>query len=202
MAKVLTRKKSQAGADRHCDRCGRWITPGETYYTWSFRYGGSRFACKEHYPRQSETTQSIMAEVYSAMESVEDQLNGTETIEDVTALVEEVASAAEEIASQYREAAEPFGGGGENGDRADQLEGWASELQNFSPEETSGNEEEQVEKIKDQMRSDGFSEDDEAEWTSVLDARVLELEDETDEIPQALLDAREAASELLNECPI
>lgn len=137
MPRVHTRTKSRRGAERRCGRCGEPILPGETYFTWSFRYGGQRFNCHRHRPRQSELTQSLMGDVYAAIESAEDQLPGCEVISDIAALVEEVAGAAREVADQYEQAAEPFGGQGENQDRADELGGWADDLESFQPDEPS-----------------------------------------------------------------
>lgn len=146
MPRVFTRTKNRAGRERSCNRCGNKIEPGQKYRTWSFRYGGTYFRCTDcPAPRPSELTQSIMSEVYAAVENAEDQLPGAESVADIRGLVEEVEQAAQEVADQYREAAEPFGGAGENAERADELEGWVSELQNFDPDEPDEPDEEDEE---------------------------------------------------------
>ena len=81
MPRVTTRTKNRGGRDRHCGRCGEVIKPGEKYYTWAFRYGGSRFNCYRHHPRQSELTQSKMSGVYAAIESAQDAIAAAETVE-------------------------------------------------------------------------------------------------------------------------
>ncbi len=134
MPRVNQRTKSRAGKDRFCGRCGRKIEVGEPYFNWSFRYGGSRFACKDHRPRASELTQSKLSTVYGAAEDAEDAL-ATAEADDFEGIVQAVGETAQEIADEYREAAENFGGEGENAERADELESWAEELNSWSPTE-------------------------------------------------------------------
>src|SRR4051812_45919680 len=98
MPRVNTQTKSARGATRHCARCGAEIKPGERYYSWSFRYGGTRYNCGRHSPRPSELTQSLMSDVYAAQERASDSLLDAETIEDIKSFVEEVADAAREVA--------------------------------------------------------------------------------------------------------
>jgi hypothetical protein len=76
MPRVNARTKNRAGKERSCGRCGKKIEPGDRYYTWSFRYGGTHFRCAAHYPRPSELTQSKLSAVYAATENLEDQLSG------------------------------------------------------------------------------------------------------------------------------
>lgn len=135
MPRVNTQTKSNRGRTLHCGRCGATILPTETYFSWSFRYGGTRTNCHRHPPRSSELTQSKMAEVYAAIESAEDQLDGCTTIEDIKDQVTDVASTVQEVAGEYRDAAEAFGGQGENAERADELDSWADELESFDPDE-------------------------------------------------------------------
>lgn len=166
MPRVNTRTKNRAGAARFCGRpgCGREIKPGDRYFTWSFRYGGTHFRCADHRPRRSETTQSLMGEVYAAIENAEDQLPNAETVADIIALVEEVGETKDGVAEQYRDAAEPFGGAGENADRADELESW-DPVSEFQPDE------------EDEEMS-------QAEQRELVEA------------------AREAAQDVLNDCPL
>lgn len=135
MPRVQSQIKSNRGRERSCGRCGRTIEQGESYFKWSFRYGGTHFRCKDHPPRPSELTQSKMAEVYAAIENAEDGLPGAEGVDDIRDLINEVAEAANQVAEEYREAAEPFQGQGENAERADDLEGWAQDLEYFDADE-------------------------------------------------------------------
>lgn len=133
MPRVITKTKNRAGRERQCGRCGRKIEPGDKYYTWSFRYGGTAYRCIEHRPRQSELTQSKMSTVYAAIEGATDDLPNADDPEAVAQLVQDVAEAVREVADEYEEAAEPFGGAGENAERADELHGWADELECWEP---------------------------------------------------------------------
>ncbi len=135
MPRVLTKTKNRAGAERACGTCRHVIQPGEKYLSWSFRYGGTHYRCTQHPPRPSELTQSLMGGVYAAVESAQDELPTAPEAEAIRALVESVAESVAEVIEQYREAAEPFGGQGENAERADELEGWQSDLEGFDPDE-------------------------------------------------------------------
>lgn len=133
MPRVYRKTKIRLGADRSCGRCGRAIKPGDEYLQWSFRYGGTHYRCASHYPRQSELTQSKLASVYAAQESVQDQMPELTDPDSIVAAVEDVGSAAQEVADEYREADEAFGGQGatEAAERADELEAWAQDLESF-----------------------------------------------------------------------
>lgn len=134
MPRVHRTRKNRAGAERSCGKCGRKIEPGQEYLSWSFRYGGTRYRCMDHPPRPSDLTQSKMAEVYAAVEGAQDDLPGLTETDAIQEAVHDVASTVREVAEEYREAAEPFGGMGENAERADELEGWASDLESFYPD--------------------------------------------------------------------
>lgn len=139
MPRVNVRTKNRAGEDRFCGRCERKIEPGETYRSWSFRYGGTHFRCHrpECAPRQSELTQSRMGDVYAAIEDAQASLPGADGHEEIQDLVQGVADVVQEVADEYREADEAFGGHGatENAERADELEGWSGDLEAFYPED-------------------------------------------------------------------
>lgn len=200
MPRVEERKRNRAGKPRSCGRCRAEILPGETYYLWKFRYGGERTNCYRHRPRQSELTQSIMGEVYSAIESAQDQLPNVDNLDDLRTLIEEVSTEVTRIADQYREAAEPFQGGGIAGERADELDSWGSELEAFDPDEPDVDDAKA--EIEAQMLADGFSRDDEAEWISVYEARAQEDTALLGVTEEALDTARGEAEELLAGCPV
>lgn len=202
MPRVKEQKKSKRGT-RICGRegCGIEIKPGETYYWWSFRYGGRQVRCSAHFPKQSELTQSKMSGVYASVESAVEQLETMDlTIEDITNLVHEVGEAAQEVVGEYREAAENFGGAGENAERADELEGWAGELEGFEPdvpEEEEFDEEAHDEEAKDR------SEELDVSFASALQVIREEWEAEhEEEIETNIENAKTEAQELLSSCPI
>lgn len=232
MPRVTTRVKSTRGAVRKCGRCGRVIAPGQKYFQWSFRYGGTHFRCGEHTPRRSETTQSILGEVYAAIEVAEDDLPGAECVSDVVALVAGVAEIVDAVIDQYREAAEHFGGAGENAERADELDGWKDELESFDPEEEEDGDEENDDARRFRLESEeacrllrerGAAHEPEAwrdrspvERTHILeswdvdldelqratDAREAEVAEASEGESEKVEEAREAAQELLNGCPL
>lgn len=144
MPRVHTKKKIKAGAERRCGECGVVIQPGEQYMTWEFRYGGAHYRCMQHPPKRSDLTQSKLGQVYASIENAEAQLASAESVEDIVTIIEEVASEVQDVASEYRDADEAFGGQGatESAERADELEGWVSDLESFQPEEPDEDDEE------------------------------------------------------------
>lgn len=202
MPRVNVQTKSDRGADRFCETCGRKIQAGEKYHRWDFRYGGAHFSCKDHPPKPSQLTQSRMSEVYHEQEMMD--LSAAASADDLKDMVHQLAEVVETVAGEYRDAAEAFGGAGENAERADELDNWVSDLQNFEPEEPEP--EVDVDAIKEKMREDGFTEEDEAEWTSVLEVRVAEAEEAAGQDPNndddPLADLRSEAQELIDGCPL
>jgi hypothetical protein len=169
MPRVYAQKKSSRGAVRTCGRCGRTILPGEKYYQWSFRFGGTRYNCGDHYPRQSELTQSKMSGVYAAIESAEDSLPGAETVDDVNAIVQATAEEIRSVAEEYSEAAEAMGAAGESSDsreRADTLKSAADELEQWEAD---------VEESDDE--SDPRLVIEKEEWAAMLRARGADPND-------------------------
>lgn len=133
MPRVHTRTKAARGKPYTCSRCGQPIEPGQEFYYWDFRYGGTRRIHKDHgYPRPSQLTQSAMGEVYAAIEAVEDLIADVEwSLEDATQAVQDVYDIAEQVKSQYEEAAEHFGNAGPSQERADELEGWMDQVESL-----------------------------------------------------------------------
>lgn len=159
MPRVQQKTKNRAGGARTCGRCGEEILAGERYFTWAFRYGGRRWHCHRHPPKRSELTQSKLADVYGAIEDAEDQLASTETVADIEALVAEVAERVREVAQEYEDAAEAFGNSGPNQEAADELGGFADELESWTPseedddtEEDSGTSEEVLEAVRSEAQ--------------------------------------------------
>lgn len=126
MPKVRIIQKARASKKtRLCTACRKEIEVGQAFYVWSFRYGGDRFrhvTCGR--PRQSELTQSLMSEVYAAVEAYEDLGIDAEWADKASA-AEDVANVADEVAQQYESAAESFGQSGENQERYEALSEWA-----------------------------------------------------------------------------
>jgi hypothetical protein len=68
MPRVGQSKKSKAGVDIGCDKHGKPIQVGETYYHWKFLYGPKkrRATWRAVTQKGSELTQSKMSGVYAA----------------------------------------------------------------------------------------------------------------------------------------
>jgi hypothetical protein len=191
MPRVNEKKKSRAGRDYHCTTCGRKIEPGENYYSWSFRYGGTHHACVDHYPKRSQLTQSLMGEVYAAIEAAETEIQNAESVADIQSCLEDVGQSAEDVAGQYREAAEHFGGEGENAERADELESWAQEVAYVDLPEP-----EEAEFDEDEVGLAVLQDDYAVDTVEELDAG------QRMEWAGKLQEARDAAQEALDSCPL
>lgn len=126
----MPRVKSQKANKDYPDQ---GIAKGDTYYKWSFRYGGTHKSLT--YPRPSQLTQSKLSDPLAQVEAVEDMLNERDTTPAECSLaIGEAADAATATAEEYREAAEPFGGEGEHAERADACDEWAQALQQLADE--------------------------------------------------------------------
>jgi hypothetical protein len=147
---------------RQCNGCPDQVMPGQRYYSWSFRYGGRYFRhVKCGFPPRSMLTQSKIGDVYLAIENAEEELKaireggvGIDAEDDVRSILESVAEEAERVAGEYRDAAENFGGGGENAERADELESYANECQGFAPAIDEIEEGETDQEVVDQYLTD------------------------------------------------
>lgn len=132
MARARLKTKNRGGktGEYRCSGCSEPIVPGERYWEWSFRYGGTYRQHATHgMPRPSQLTQSNMSEVYAGIESVEDLIARDDwSTEDAVSAVEELRSTVEEVAQGYRDAAEPFGDAGPHAERADELDSYADQL--------------------------------------------------------------------------
>lgn len=181
MPRVNTQTARKSKKERRCARRGGClldgtIEPGQEYQSWSFRFGGTYYqhvACGR--PARSQLTQSAMGEVYDAIETAEATIgewDGDGTM-DLASAIEEVAGAAESVMEQYREADEAFGGHGatEAAQRADDLEGWKDELDQFFAEDFQGDEPEEGEARTEEQQEefDNWVEEQRQEAQSVLD---------------------------------
>lgn len=125
----LIAKARESKKARRCTKCGNEIEVGQSFYVWTFRYGGDRFNHQScGYPRPSQLTQSMMGEVYAAQEAIDD-LGSDASYEDKASAMEELVSVVQDVASRYEEAASQFGNSGENQERYEALEGWVGELE-------------------------------------------------------------------------
>lgn len=158
MPRVHKKTKNRGGktGEYRCVRCPDPIVSGETYFEWSFRYGGThRQHTKHGSPRQSQLTQSKMSGVYAEVEAVEDLLGeDTYELDDLTGAIDNLASTVDEVAEEYRDAAEHFGGEGEQAERASELDDFSSTLGQFSPDEFDAEGEESLEDWRERIKAE------------------------------------------------
>ena len=138
MPRVSEKKKNKAGKPYDCGQCSDKIVAGETYYEWSFRYGGThRQHAKHGRPKQSQLTQSKMSGVYSAVEAAEDAIQSADCVEDLRSALDECASSVGDVRDEYQEGIDgmisPDGVvGQESQEKIDALEEFISELESAS----------------------------------------------------------------------
>lgn len=158
MPKVKLVTKSKAGKPYSCDKCRKAIEPGQQYYSWSFRFGGTQ---RQHQdcgvPRASQLTQSKMSGVYSAIETAEDGLAGASSTEDFTSLLSDCASEVDSVKEEYQDALDNMpeslqssSVGEEIQEKIEALETFSDELSNTDFEEREGGEtkEDWLEKLR------------------------------------------------------
>lgn len=193
-------KRANAGAKKKtCGKCGKQIKPGDRYYTWSFRYGGTylRHVSCGH-PRQSELTQSKLSGVYGAQEDAQDAIDGWdgEDASDIAQALNDAAGAVREVAQEYEDgiqnmpdslqssptAEEMQGKADAINEWADELESAASDIEGMGSDKPGGEDEDPVtaESAKDEAVADGKDDADAAEQA---------LEDWRDEVRNQAQDA-------------
>lgn len=146
-AKLTQTQKARKGPQPVCTKCRQAIEPGQMRYSWSFFRGATlsrHQACGA--PRPSELTQSNASELYAAQEAIQDALAARPVDDidsfnywrdDIASMLDDASATARDVGEMYAEAAEPFGGQGDNQDRADACEDWASMLDDGSSNVTA-----------------------------------------------------------------
>jgi hypothetical protein len=139
-----------------CGKCGTKIKKGDPYIWWKFMHSGKSVRCLNHYPRQSELTQSDkLSRAYAVGESIEDAVaevtkalplaqEAVEVTEALRIAVSDLADALTEGADEARSVGEEYGESADNieqafsssstadecREKADSLEEYASALEN------------------------------------------------------------------------
>lgn len=135
MPKVQTKKKNAAGDPYTCCQCSDTIKAGESYYEWSFRYGGTYRQHTSHgTPKQSQLTQSKMSAAYAAIESAENSISIAENIEDLRSALEECAGEIDSVAYEYQESFDAIPENLQQGGPAQEMQEKIKALQSFSNE--------------------------------------------------------------------
>lgn len=95
------------------------IKKGESYWWWSFRFGGKFYSKKE--PRPSQLTQSEFASTVLALQEAADD-DGPTTIEEFESKRDELVSSLQDLASETREKFDNMPEGLQQGDTGSLLE--------------------------------------------------------------------------------
>ncbi len=140
MPRVSTKTKSKGGktGTYQCDGCSDPIVPGQKYFEWSFRYGGTHRQHVTHGAvKQSQLTQSKMSGVYAAVEAAESALASAESIDDIKAALDECKDEVTTVRDEYQEAIDamisPDGAvAQECQEKIEALESFAEELESTS----------------------------------------------------------------------
>lgn len=139
MPRVYDKRANVGAKKKTCGKCNKEIKPGDRYYTWSFRYGGTylRHVSCGH-PRQSELTQSKLSGVYAAQEDGQaaiDEWDGEEA-SDIAQALNDAAEAAREVATEYEDGIQNMPDSLQQGsvaeemqEKADAINAWADELE-------------------------------------------------------------------------
>lgn len=121
MPRVLTQKAGKDYPDQG-------IKKGDTYYKWSFRYGGTFKSLKR--PRPSQLTQGKAGTIYAVLEGLEDQCASEKSLlEDLVGTLQGGAEEVRAVGEEYNEADEAMGGHqGQNYERGEMCEELASAM--------------------------------------------------------------------------
>jgi uncharacterized phage infection (PIP) family protein YhgE len=157
MARAFTAKKSKAGKQIKCGRCGHVIEPGEQYFYFSVGFRGAKqIRCKEHPPKQSELCGSKMSGVYAQNEGIEsaiaDLRAGKGSPSDLASTLETAADEIDSIRDEYQDGLDSLPENFQNSgsadetrekidgltDYADTLRGAASDIEGLDTEPDEG----------------------------------------------------------------
>lgn len=199
-ARLLNTGKATKRPQPKCNKCGEVIEPGTRRWEWSFRYGGT-YTRHENCgaPRPSELTQGMVGGLYAAQEAIEDAVGlpcAEDSVEafdawkaDVSQALSDAAEVARDLAGEYEAAAEPFGGEGENGERAESCNSWADALEDAASNVDSievdlsdvPDESEDDESEDDDSEDDGSEESREEKMSEAIENARGEVESAADD---------------------
>lgn len=77
------------------------IKKGDTYFSWSFRYGGKHKSLTP--PRPSQLTQSKMSAALAAGETLEDSIKSATTLQDLVDALNQAAEEIKAVAEEYED---------------------------------------------------------------------------------------------------
>lgn len=139
MARAFLKTKNAGGKSKtyRCERCSEPIKPGEKYYEWSFRYGGTHRQHASHgSPKASQLTQSKMSAAYAAIEAAEEDVAKATTADEMASALSSCAEEIDNVYQEYSDSLDNMPDGlrqaaedGEVGERMQALEEFKAELE-------------------------------------------------------------------------
>lgn len=183
MPRINTVKKARKDQGT-CRGCGREIKAGDGYKWIKFRYGGKVKKCSSCNFRSSELTSSDkLSRLYAAQEDAHDRLDGwdREDADEIRSLLEDTAQEIREVGEEYQESADAIREHFETSDTADEceekaqeIEGWADEVEGADVPEWD--DEEIRDEILDGVRSDMIGDGEAVDCPTCQDAPSSECQ--------------------------
>jgi len=171
--------------------CSEPIVPGQEFYTWKKRYGGTSYIHTMHgYPRPSMLSNRKTAVIEDAIQDFPGSVEDVEAIKDA---LQSIADTARDVGSEYEESADNMPESLQQGYQAEamrevaqELETWADELESWEPD----NEEPDEDAARDALEEDEHGDADAVdaklndlrqEW---LDEELSNAQDKLGELPE------------------
>lgn len=200
MPQVHRRVKSTRGRPEFpCRGCSEPIKPGEAFFTWKKRYGGTSYYHVSHgYPKPSMLSNRKTAVIEDA---IGDFPQSADSIEDIQSAMQAIAETAREVGGEYEESADNMPESLQQGYQAEamrevaqELETWADEVEGWEPEEEEPDEDAarealEAETSEDELESSEPTEDDiesklgelRSEW---LDSELNNAQESLGDMPE------------------
>ena len=146
MPRVHTRTKSTRGRPTFpCRACSEPIKPGEKFYTWKKRYGGTSYMHTSHgFPKPSMLSNRKTAVIE---DMTQDFPSSVESTDEISEALQAIAETARDVGQEYEDSADNMPESLQQGYQAEamrevaqELETWADDLESWEPENDSPDE--------------------------------------------------------------
>ena len=184
MPRVHTRTKSTRGRPEFpCRACSEPIKPGEQFYTWKKRYGGTSYMHTSHgFPKPSMLSNRKTAVIEDMTQDFPQQV---ESVEEISDALSAIAETARDVGSEYEESADNMPESLQQGYQAEamrevaqELESWADELESWEPENEEPTEDEARDELQDELEAEADYEEGDEPSEDDIQTRLSEKRDE------------------------
>jgi hypothetical protein len=189
MPRVHTRTKSTRGRPEFpCRSCSEPIKPGEQFYTWKKRYGGTSYMHTSHgFPKPSMLSNRKTAVIEDAIQDFPSQVESTDEISEA---LQGIADMARDVGAEYEESADNMPESLQQGYQAEamrevaqELEAWADDLESWEPDQDQPTEDDLPEDVLEDEDAD--KEQELADLVSMwLDDELSNAQDKLGELPE------------------